>query len=419
VLIFAHNPTIYLFLRSRLQGESMNPRQLCVIIGYAVGIAACSPSQDSGAGAPQSQSSAAQTDATGSGNALKSPTDANTIIAPAAPKTTPTGASIGTAVPGVSTGFDPNGTVKPPITGSPNAITNPKPTEPVANPNSPKTSPTAPTGAYTPVAWPNIGFNDYSGSLGKKVVALTFDDGPDGTGTGENNTAAVLDFLKANNIKASFFVCGSVWTLVTSDSEAQADMKRIIAEGHDIGSHTFSHPHLDTVSASEIQDQFAKNLAMAKQVLGPQFGFSMYRAPFGFPFQANNPNVAWVAPAVASNGVHVGWGIDTDDWKCAQNGQSGACILNNLKAQLDAGHSGPILMHSVYKLTVDTLPDIVALLKSCGYTFSTVQEMIRDKYGATSGAIQSANAARGFSYGEISSHAEKECANNQYIDVPY
>jgi peptidoglycan/xylan/chitin deacetylase (PgdA/CDA1 family) len=342
------------------------------------------------------------------------PTNPNTIQPPAAPKTTPNGTTIGTASPGIATGYDPNGTVKPPATTNPNTTTTTSP--PTASPN---TTTAAPTATYVPVPWPNIGFDDYSGSLGKKVVALTFDDGPDGGGTGQNNTAGVLDFLKANNLKASFFVCGSVWTTVTQDAEAQADLKRIVAEGHDIGSHTFSHPHIDTISPTAIQAQFADNLAMARSVLGSSFNFSMYRAPFGFPFQANNPNVAWVAPATAANGVHVGWGIDTDDWKCAGNGQPATCILNNLKAQLDAGHSGPILMHSVYKLTVDTLPDIVAMLKTYGYTFATVQDMVIDKYGVNSAAVQAATAAKSYAPGDIGTFAVSECHKNQYIQVLY
>jgi peptidoglycan/xylan/chitin deacetylase (PgdA/CDA1 family) len=336
------------------------------------------------------------------GDASHSESSSNTQVAP---KTTPTGVTIGSAPPGVATGQDTNG-----LSGGNNPVSTPQQGN----------APTTPATSYSPVAWPNIGFHDYSGSLGSKVVALTFDDGPDGIGTGgQNNTGAVLDFLKANKLVATFFVCGNVWTKVSTDALAQATLKRIIAEGHGIGSHTFTHPYLDTIAPSALMTQFTNNLSMARSVLGTSFNFSMIRAPFGFPFETNNPNVSWVAPVVAPYGVHVGWGIDTDDWKCAQNGQDGNCILNNLAAQIKNGHSGPILMHAVYQLTVKTLPAIVQLLKSSGYTIVTVDQMLKEKYGAVASDIMAANAKAAFTSAEISAAAVSECSKNTPISVVY
>jgi peptidoglycan/xylan/chitin deacetylase (PgdA/CDA1 family) len=345
--------------------------------------------------------------------------DANHLVttsaattAAASPKgVTPSGIIIGNTPPGVATGADSNAPTSSGTPHNPNIISTTIPT--------PLPTPLPPPTQYTPVPWPNIGFVDYAGSRGQKVVALTFDDGPDGTGTGQNNTAAILDFLRDNNIKASFFVCGKVWTTVMDDVQAKIDMHRIVDEGHDIGSHTFTHPHLDTIPPATITTEFANNLAMARSILGDAFTFTTYRAPFGFPFQTGNPNVAWVAPAAAPNGVHVGWGIDTDDWKCGQNGQDSNCILTNLKAQLDAGHSGPILMHAVYQLTVKTLPNVVAMLKSYGYTLATVEELIKDKYGATSASIAQANTSAAFTDSAISAFAAAECKKNRIITVVY
>lgn len=268
-------------------------------------------------------------------------------------------------------------------------------------------------------AFPNIGFNDYSGPLGHKVVALTFDDGPDGKADGLNHTAQVLDALDTLGVRASFFVCGNLHTQVSDNAIARADLERMVARGHDVGSHSFTHAHMSALTPAAVAKEFADNLAMAQSVLGPEFAFSLYRLPYGHPYQTNNPDVSWVAPAAAEAGVHVGWGIDTDDWKCAQNGRDGNCILDNLRAQIAAGHSGPILMHSVYQLTVDTLPAVVQLLRDHGYTLVTVEQMVRDKYGASSAEVMNRHRKGHFDAAAIGRAATAACAANQAIVVPY
>jgi peptidoglycan/xylan/chitin deacetylase (PgdA/CDA1 family) len=274
----------------------------------------------------------------------------------------------------------------------------------------------------TPVAWPAVIFNDNPGGNDPKAVALTFDDGPDGTGSGQNNTGHVLDQLKALGLHATFFVCAHVWTDVTTDTVAQNDMRRIVAEGHDLGSHSYDHTQLDGLTGAQVDAEFSKNLAafQGPNVLGPQANFTMYRVPYGSPFQTNNANVAWIAPIVAKYGVHVGWGIDADDWKCAQNGQPVSCIVNNITAQLDAGHSGPILMHVVYKLSGDALPAVVNAIYQRGYHIVMVQDFIKAKYGATSDALWQANRAASFTAAQIAQSATNSCAqNNPSITPPY
>lgn len=267
--------------------------------------------------------------------------------------------------------------------------------------------------------WPHIGFNDYRGPLGAKVVALTFDDGPDGHDNGGTHTGAVLDVLKKYNIAATFFVCGHWHSDLTTDAAAQRDLKRMVAEGHVVASHTLSHARLPDLTPADIALEFERNTQAAQKVLGPSFQFSLYRIPYGFPFQTNHAATRWVAPVTAAFGVHVGWGLDTDDWKCAQNRQDGACLLHNLRAQLDAGHSGPILMHSIYQLTAETLPAIIDLLTRRGYRFVTAEQLVKDHYGASSAEVMAAHKAAGFSQKAIGEAAVDACAHNQPIVVPY
>ncbi|RYF09091.1 MAG: hypothetical protein EOO40_07545 [Deltaproteobacteria bacterium] len=132
---------------------------------------------------------------------------------------------------------------------------------------------------------------------------------------------------------------------------------------------------------------------------------TMWRAPKGIPFQDQLPDVAALAPAAATAGVHVGWGIDPMDWQCAQTNQDSNCILKNLNEYLDRGASGVILMHAIYKLSAATLPAVVQSIKDHGYHIVMVEDLIRDKYGATSAQIAAANAAAGFSAADLSTAA--------------
>src|SRR5258708_10476387 len=78
-----------------------------------------------------------------------------------------------------------------------------------------------------------------SGSRSTKTIALTFDDGPD-----PRYTPAVLDILKAQGVKATFFVCGNML-------ERHPELgERIIAEGHGIGNHSMTHAHLERLRNS-------------------------------------------------------------------------------------------------------------------------------------------------------------------------
>ncbi len=266
--------------------------------------------------------------------------------------------------------------------------------------------------------WPSLDFVDNPGGKDPKAVALTFDDGPDGSSGygGTNNTAYILDQLKALNLKATFFLCDHVWTDVASDPLAQQDIQRMISEGHDVANHTLDHNNLSNITAAQIDAEFAQNAnALAiPEALGVGFEMTMYRVPFGVPYQDNTSDVARVAPVTVKYGVHIGWGIDTNDWDCAQSGQDSNCIINNLNAQLDAGHAGVILMHAVYKLTGDTLPRVVQSLNSHGMHIVSVEQLIQDKYGMTSAQIASVNAGQTFSSQTVAAAAANACSENDF-----
>lgn len=266
---------------------------------------------------------------------------------------------------------------------------------------------TAQAANVTAVPWPSLDFVNNPGGKDAKAVALSFDDAPDGMlsaegKAGHSNLAAMLDQLKALQLHATFFVCGNKGTDVTTDSEAQADVKRILAEGHAIGSHTRDHipwdPNTMTVAQAKAQISGNYDAFSNAKVFGSSMPpFTMWRAPKGIPFESDLKGTATMGAAGANAGVHVGWGIDPMDWDCAERNQDSNCILTNLNEYLDRGASGVILMHAIYKLSADTLPAVVKSITAHGYHIVMVEDLILDKYGASSADLTAAGMRAKFS----------------------
>lgn len=106
----------------------------------------------------------------------------------------------------------------------------------------------------------------------KKIAYLTFDDGPS-----EHSTEKILDILKANDIKATFFTLGSS---IEKNNESEKLLKRMAKEGHSIGSHGYSHDyHLlypnRTVDVDSFMKDFEKNDKILKEILGKRFFYKV------------------------------------------------------------------------------------------------------------------------------------------------
>lgn len=193
------------------------------------------------------------------------------------------------------------------------------------------------------------------GRSGEKLVALTFDDGPDKT-----YTPAVLDILKQKGIKATFFLIGK------RVQEDPAVVRRIVDEGHLIGNHTYSHPRL-LKEGPGLQDELSK----MEDTLKP-FGVTahtLFRPPYG----AANPSLV----TQASNlGYKLAlWSVDSLDWQGLSASQVARNVLNYVSAgavvlQHSAGGPGENLSGSI-----SALPQIIDTLQSKGYRFVTFAEM--------------------------------------------
>lgn len=130
---------------------------------------------------------------------------------------------------------------------------------------------------------------------GKKIISISFDDGPH-----HSNTSKVLDMLKDKGVNVTFFVLGEN---LYSDSQ-KALVKRAYDEGHEIANHSFSHPSFTSLSAAEIKEQLNKTDDIIKSIIGeiPV----LFRPPGG----AYNQSVS-----TACGKAIVLWSIDSRDWE--------------------------------------------------------------------------------------------------------
>lgn len=181
-----------------------------------------------------------------------------------------------------------------------------------------------------------------------KYIALTFDDGPMA-----NTTPKVLQTLKDKDVKATFFMLGE-------NAKKSPDLvKQIHDEGHELASHSYSHPQLTNLSKKAIEkevQQTDKAIFEATGVLPRTF-----RPPYG----AVNQSVAEVIGKPI-----IQWNIDSLDWQ-SKNKNS---VIKVVKQTSTAG--GILLMHDIQSATADALATIIDHLQKEGYQFVTTQELL-------------------------------------------
>ncbi|MBD1939363.1 polysaccharide deacetylase family protein [Microcoleus sp. FACHB-68] len=188
----------------------------------------------------------------------------------------------------------------------------------------------------------------------EKVIALTFDDGP-WIGT----TEKVLNILNQYQVKATFFWIGKHLKLYPHIA------KKVVAEGHAIGNHTWHHPYrVNTFQATrEIED----TATLIYQVTGVKT--SLFRPPGGV---LNNGLAAY---AQQQKYTVMMWSADSRDWN---TGISTSTIIDNVLRNARSG--GIVLLHDGGGnrwQTVEALPVIIAEFKNRGYKFVTVPELLQ------------------------------------------
>jgi len=183
-------------------------------------------------------------------------------------------------------------------------------------------------------------------------LALTFDDGPHPT-----NTPRLLDLLKQRNVKATFYV------IATNVRRYPEIMRRIVAEGHEVGNHTVNHPSLAKMSHDGVRQELSgcHEAVLATTGVAPR----TMRPPYGAITSAQK---AWIREEFGYPTIL--WSVDPLDWK--KPGSS--TVASRLVAGASPG--GILLAHDIHEGTVAAMPATIDPLLAKGFKFVTVTQLI-------------------------------------------
>ena len=198
---------------------------------------------------------------------------------------------------------------------------------------------------------------EYDMYEGQKIVALTFDDGPG------PYTAELLDFLKQESVRVTFFVLG---TRVDSYPKL---IRRMAAEGHEIGNHSNAHNMLHRMDLVGVRNEMGKCAEKIEKLLG--YRPAIMRCPGG------NKNSA-VEQYAKEAGIPIAyWSVDTLDWRSRDKD----AILDIAFGKNGIRDGSIVLMHDIHKTTIPAAKEMILRLKEEGYTFVTTTELIAARRG--------------------------------------
>ena len=191
-------------------------------------------------------------------------------------------------------------------------------------------------------------------STDKKQIALTFDDGPH-----PKLTPRILKILAQYGIPATFFMVGE--NVLNYPEAARA----VIEAGHEVGNHTFTHPHIATLNERAIFDEIGKCEDALEELC--EYRPHLLRTPQG----ALTPSLERCL--LEDDYILVLWSLDTRDW----DNKSTACIVQTVLDEVKPGDI--ILMHDYIghnSKTPEALEKIIPQLLSQGYEFVTVSALL-------------------------------------------
>ena len=205
----------------------------------------------------------------------------------------------------------------------------------------------------------------------EKRVFLTFDDGPSPV------TNQILDTLRENDIKATFFVLG------TSVKNFPETTKKIYDEGHFIANHGYSHVYSSIYSSKEaVLDEYNRCNDAVKEALGePEFNSHLFRFPGGLP-GGKYANLKQEAKQLLNeNGIlNIDWNALSGD--AEKQNPTPEYLMERIRVTSEGKNSIVVLMHdaAAKKTTADMLPEIIAYYREQGYEFKSFYDIFNTNY---------------------------------------
>ena len=200
------------------------------------------------------------------------------------------------------------------------------------------------------------------GNQERKLV-LTFDDGPD-----PQYTPRILDILRQAGVRATFFIIGA-------NGERRPDLlRRTVDEGHEIGNHTFTHPNISVISPTQFELELSATQRLLASVAGRHS--LLFRAPYAE--DAEPETIDQARPIEIASGLGylaVGMQIDPDDWQRPGVDE----IVRRTVEAAERGDGNVILLHDAggdRSQTVQALPRLIEALRSQGFQFVTVADLL-------------------------------------------
>jgi peptidoglycan-N-acetylglucosamine deacetylase len=227
-------------------------------------------------------------------------------------------------------------------------------------------------------------------------IAMTFDDGPSA-----ENTPRLLEMLKQRDIKATFFLIGQN---VASNPDL---VRRILAEGHEIGNHSWTHPQLSKLSDQKVTAEITKTQDAIKEASG--FTPTLLRPPYG----AITPRQReWIENQFGLSIIL--WSVDPFDWK-----RPGASVITQ-RILSQARPGAIILSHDIHKQTVDAMPATLDGLMRKGFKFVTVSQLIalnKPKEPLPAGKPATESATKSAKADQESAPSDARSQNGEHLEA--
>ena len=217
---------------------------------------------------------------------------------------------------------------------------------------------------------PDLATGGSVGTSGIKV-ALTFDDGPD-----PRTTPLILDTLRERGVRATFFVVGR------QVAENPGLLRRIVAEGHAVGNHTYDHADMSKLSAGRMRYELRSTQEAVDDALGYHRPMALMRPPYGNPYiDGSDALPAFRAVAREQGLFPVMWTVDPSDYLLDGQPED---IVRGVAGTDGTGRRGGgdevVLLHDNQGQTAEALPEIIDRYEKSGRRFVGVDELLADKY---------------------------------------